>query len=107
MERTLDPLALQFRSFLNAKLTIFQKPECKALGLSVLAFLSSSQFDAFDCSLKLLPLCNDDDPEGWKCSCESPLLHINTDGVLRINCAIGNKCHLHCDFMILHFCNNY
>ena len=83
MEHTLNPLGLQFRAFLYAMLTVFQKPECDALSLSVLVFLTSSQFDTFDCSLKVLPLCNDDDPTGVKCSCKSPL-SISTDGVLTV-----------------------
>jgi hypothetical protein len=80
--QALNPLGLQFRAFLYAMLTVFQKPECDALSLSVLVFLSSYEFQPFDSSLKALPLCNDDAPEGWKCSCKSPLSSISMDGVV-------------------------
>jgi len=81
----LDPLGLQFRAFLYSMLTVFQKPECDASSLSVLVFLTSFDFQPFDSSLEVLPLCNDDAPEGWKCSCESSLTIDKDGGVVSDN----------------------
>eukprot|EP00597_Dinobryon_sp_UTEXLB2267_P005476 CAMPEP_0170071272 /NCGR_PEP_ID=MMETSP0019_2-20121128/9268_1 /TAXON_ID=98059 /ORGANISM="Dinobryon sp., Strain UTEXLB2267" /LENGTH=362 /DNA_ID=CAMNT_0010279793 /DNA_START=954 /DNA_END=2042 /DNA_ORIENTATION=- len=60
----------------------FQKPECDALSLSVLVFLTSTDFQPIDSSVEVLPLCNDDTSNGWKCSCESPLVSISMDSAV-------------------------
>ena len=79
----LNPSGLQFRAFLYAMLTVFQKPECDALSLSVLVFVTCSDFQPFDTNVEVLPLCNDAaSSEGWKCNCKSSLLSISADGVV-------------------------
>ena len=77
---SMNPSGLQFRAFLYAMLTVFQKPECDALSISVLVFITCYDFEPLDSTVELLPLCNDNDaPYGWKCNCKSSILSISPD----------------------------
>eukprot|EP01036_Dinobryon_divergens_P030259 gene30259-39477_t len=51
-------------------------------GVSVLVFITCSDFQPLDTTVDVLPLCNDGDtPDGWKCNCKSSLLSISADEV--------------------------
>ena len=79
---TINPIGLQFRAFLYAMLTVFQKPECDVMSPAVLVFVTSTDFEPFDATEFLLPMCNDNSEEGWKCTCGTSLSIIGEDEVL-------------------------
>ena len=70
-----DPRGLQFRAFVNALHTVFQKKDCDALSPCLLVFLLNADLQPFDAVKDRLPMCNDDVDTGWKCKC-APLFSI-------------------------------
>ena len=67
-----NPLGIQFRAFVYALLTVFQKADYDATSPSVMLFLvpcNEHDLDPYDAINLHLPTCNDDNsPAGWKCS---------------------------------------
>eukprot|EP01036_Dinobryon_divergens_P034447 gene34447-44509_t len=66
-----NPLGIQFRAFVYALFTVFQKADYDATSPSVILFLvpcNEHDLDPYDAINSQLPTCNDSSPAGWKCS---------------------------------------
>ena len=66
-----NPIAIQFRAFVYALCTVFQKADYDATSPSVILFLvpcNEHDLDPYDAINSQLPTCNDSSPAGWKCS---------------------------------------